>query len=320
MAHREVIFANTNEWIQTIPKDGLGEKVSIFTSLPDISEMPHIYHGYMIEEYKLWFKNTIVDLMMRLSVGNYIILLQSDTRMMNNDREAFEWVDKSHLASCAADITGCTLAWHKLVMTCKENHKRSTARPSYSHLLCYVKNPPQEHVSELKGISDVSKNKISYRTSLFAVPDVFYRGEMLWPKGIGLDCCYVGVMFLKHIAKAELIVDPFCGIGTVLAMANALGVNAKGVEISKKRCKWSRNTIITEDMLKLVSPQVKEIQAEIVEERAHRQSQQERLNYAEDALAQAKEELAADPGDNQESEDESEEEEEEEEEQNGNKI
>ena len=46
---------------------------------------------------------------------------------------------------------------------------------------------------------------------------------MLWAKGIGLDSCFMGVAFLQQVAKSKLIIDPFCGIGTVLAMANALG-------------------------------------------------------------------------------------------------
>jgi hypothetical protein len=53
--------------------------------------------------------------------------------------------------------------------------------------------------------------RCSYRTSLFAVPDIFYRGEMLWPKGIGLDCCFVGVMFLKTVVQARGVIDPFAG-------------------------------------------------------------------------------------------------------------
>ena len=47
--------------------------------------------------------------------------------------------------------------------------------------------------------------------------------EMLWSKGIGIDSCFMGAAFLRHVAHATVVVDPFCGIGTVLAMANALG-------------------------------------------------------------------------------------------------
>jgi hypothetical protein len=45
MVHREVICADTTEWLKDIPASGFGEKTSVFTSLPDISEMPQIYHG-----------------------------------------------------------------------------------------------------------------------------------------------------------------------------------------------------------------------------------------------------------------------------------
>lgn len=79
---------------------------------------------------------------------------------------------------------------------------------------------------------------LSYQQQMFAVPDMFYRGEMLWPKGIGLDCCFIGVEFLRTIGQAKCIVDPFCGIGTTLSMADALGVERTiGIELSKKRCR-----------------------------------------------------------------------------------
>lgn len=54
--------------------------------------------------------------------------------------------------------------------------------------------------------------------------------------GVGLDCCYAGVRFLKDIAHAKLLVDPFCGRGTMIAMANTLGMSSMGIEISKRRC------------------------------------------------------------------------------------
>jgi tRNA G10 N-methylase Trm11 len=36
------------------------------------------------------------------------------------------------------------------------------------------------------------------------------------------------------------VVDPFCGKGTVLAVANSLGLDALGVELSGKRCRAAR--------------------------------------------------------------------------------
>jgi hypothetical protein len=107
--------------------------------------------------------------------------------------------------------------------------------------------------------------RCTYRTSLFAAPDMFYRGEMLWPKGIGLDCCFVGVTFLKSVAFAKGIIDPFAGQGTVLAMADAVGLPSIGVEISAKRCKKAHNLKID---LELVSPYLRKLALDVVEERA----------------------------------------------------
>ena len=51
-----------------------------------------------------------------------------------------------------------------------------------------------------------------------------------------LACRYV----LSHTAT-RVIVDPFCGWGSVLAVANQLGLNAIGVELSRKRAQKARN-------------------------------------------------------------------------------
>ena len=48
-----------------------------------------------------------------------------------------------------------------------------------------------------------------YPTSAFAAPDVFDRGEMLWPRGIGLDAAYMGLTFLLEVAKVRQVLDPF---------------------------------------------------------------------------------------------------------------
>ena len=38
-------------------------------------------------------------------------------------------------------------------------------------------------------------------------------------------------------AAAAIVIDPFCGQGTVLAVANELEMDALGVELSRKRCR-----------------------------------------------------------------------------------
>jgi tRNA G10 N-methylase Trm11 len=37
-----------------------------------------------------------------------------------------------------------------------------------------------------------------------------------------------------------VVVDPFCGFGTVLAVANALGLDAVGVDVSPRMCRRAR--------------------------------------------------------------------------------
>ena len=47
-------------------------------------------------------------------------------------------------------------------------------------------------------------------------------------------------MQLRRRRCNEPIVDPFCGVGTVLAVANAFGLDAVGVERSTKRSAQAR--------------------------------------------------------------------------------
>lgn len=52
---------------------------------------------------------------------------------------------------------------------------------------------------------------------------------------MGVEACEVAVTFVKGKPKASVVVDPFCGLGTVLAVANRHGLDAVGVELSRKR-------------------------------------------------------------------------------------
>lgn len=130
---RDVICTDAIEWLKSIPPQGLPKECGVFTSLPDISELPELFHGFLVKEYKEWFTDTADLIMSRLSVGNYIILLQSDVRMMNTQREVYEWIDKSHLTSIAADRNNCTLVWHKLVSP----HFSSVISKSYEFVCRY---------------------------------------------------------------------------------------------------------------------------------------------------------------------------------------
>eukprot|EP01041_Mallomonas_annulata_P001507 gene1507-2904_t len=219
---RAVICQDALEWLKNLEGDLPG---SVFTSLPDISELQIFnYHSNpeKIHEYKSWFRDAVSLIFSKMAPGSYAIFLQSDVRIKINGR-VIHWIDKSHLCSSAADLQGMTMLWHKNVLT-TTIEKHSLGRPTYSHLVCYG-----------KALVD------GYENDAFSTPDIFPRGDMVWPKGIGLDCCLLGVSFLQRVAQAHTVVDPFCGQGTVLAVANALGMHAIGVELSIKRCRKARS-------------------------------------------------------------------------------
>jgi hypothetical protein len=59
---------------------------------------------------------------------------------------------------------------------------------------------------------------------------------MVWPRAIGVDAAVLGVRFLRDVVNQTKVVDPFCGLGTILAAANALGLDAEGVDLSPQKC------------------------------------------------------------------------------------
>jgi hypothetical protein len=46
------------------------------------------------------------------------------------------------------------------------------------------------------------------------------------------------------LGRTPVVVDPFCGVGTVLAVANAHGLDALGVEKHRKRAEQARALVV----------------------------------------------------------------------------
>jgi hypothetical protein len=61
---------------------------------------------------------------------------------------------------------------------------------------------------------------------------------------MGVEACAVACRYLVAHTPTRTIVDPFCGRGTVLAVANALGLDAIGVDIGAKRCRTARALVL----------------------------------------------------------------------------
>ena len=66
---------------------------------------------------------------------------------------------------------------------------------------------------------------------------------MSWARAMGSDACNAAVEYVlaaglgdEEGGEPPVVFDPFCGCGSVLAAANAYGVEAVGVELCRKRC------------------------------------------------------------------------------------
>ena len=66
---------------------------------------------------------------------------------------------------------------------------------------------------------------------------------------MGVLACRVACRYLLDETESRTVVDPFCGRGTVLAVANALGLDALGVDLSAKRCRRARALVLAGDQL-----------------------------------------------------------------------
>lgn len=204
---RTVHCADALAWLREQP---LPADAAILTSLPDVVEFRH----RDAVRWRAWFV-TAAELVLRSTpVDGAAVFYQTDGKRDGG------WIDKSHLVQLAADAVGVPLLWHKIV--CRAPAGIATfGRPGYAHLLCFAKQ---------------RRDAIEHAT-----PDVLPElGEMTWPRAIGLAAAHAAVAWLRDHAGARTIVDPFCGKGTALAVANHHGLAAIGVELNPGRAQAAR--------------------------------------------------------------------------------
>lgn len=184
---------------------------SFITSLPDVSGFP----GLSLEAWQRWFVAAAALTLAATPDDGVTIFYQTDIK-----REGV-WVDKGQLCHQAAQVQGAALLWHRIVCR-RPAGQPNFGRPAYSHLLCYsraVRDRPEP-----------------------PYPDVLpSTGEMTWNQAMGLAACELACEFVLSHTTTRTIVDPFCGWGSVLAVANRLGLDAIGVELNRKRAQKARN-------------------------------------------------------------------------------
>jgi hypothetical protein len=180
------------------------------TSLPDHSELPALG----VDGWRRWFCDTVALACRAVADDAVAIFFQTDVKYDGR------WVDKGYLVQVGAERAGSHLLWHKIV--CRAPAGAITfGRPAYAHMLCFSRGlrlaPAQ------------------------ASADVLPRlGEMTWSRAMGADACHAVCAFLIAHTRCRTVIDPFCGVGTMLAAAEAHGLDAIGVELSRRRARRAR--------------------------------------------------------------------------------
>ncbi len=203
---REVHCADAMPWMK---ERGVIAGACAVTSLPDVSEV-----NLPLERWRSWFLDAVALVIESIPAESAALFFQSDIK-----REG-EWIDKGALVARAAQDAGAKILFHKIV--CRRPPGMLTmGRPGFTHLIA---------VSRAMKCPDV-----------LPIPDVIVdAGRQPWVRAMGVRAAGYAVQFARDQVKARIVFDPFCGVGTVLAVANAMGLNAIGVEKARKRAEQSR--------------------------------------------------------------------------------
>jgi hypothetical protein len=194
---KTVICADSFEWLPANRNQG-----SIITSLPDASEI-----GIEdLKKYEEWVRRAATECFLSASEGCPVIFIQTDRR-----KSGRQFSKSTLLQNIAAEL-GCFLVWHKIELS-QEIGKSNLYRPTFRHMLCF------------------GKGKI---TAGQATPDVIPPSKRLYEMAFGFEAAKVAVEFCKRYTNR--VCDPFCGHGTVLHVAEELGVDSVGVDINPKVC------------------------------------------------------------------------------------
>jgi hypothetical protein len=212
---RKIVRGDGLAWLAAHPAEA---GMSIVTSMPDVSEMP----DRDLEKWRAWTLDAARALIRWVPDDGVAIFFQSDVR------HGGAWIDKSAFVTRAAAAENAILIWHKIVCRVPAGTV-SYARAGYSHMLCVsrIERPAEKRPG----------------------PDVLLgTGFKPWSKAMGVDACLYVCRYLRDETTTRTVVDPFCGHGTVLAVANAFGFDAIGVDIGIRKVKAARR-------LKLEIPQ-----------------------------------------------------------------
>jgi hypothetical protein len=176
------------------------------TSLPDLSEL-----GTTETTWRAWFTEAVQAVLNATPSESVAIFFQSDVR--HDGR----WIDKGALVVAAGAAVSAHVVFHRIV--CRfEPGRAIRGRPAFTHVIALSRS-------------------LAARSG-DGMPDVITDpGRAVWTRAMGITAAAHAVRFARDEAGAQVIIDPFCGAGTVLAVANALGLPAEGVDLSPGCCR-----------------------------------------------------------------------------------
>jgi len=180
---------------------------AIVTSLPDASEVECGLTGY-IE----WFNHGVRKVLSSVSPNGVAIFYQGDRKHKGT------LLSKATLLCNTAHSLNLQLLWHKIVL----RNRLGTInlyRPSFLHMMAF------------------SCSLKAGRPTI----DVIDQGKTIYKNGMNINAAIIAIRFAVEKTKTDIIYDPFCGRGTVLAVANALGVKSVGFDISEEQCTYARD-------------------------------------------------------------------------------
>jgi hypothetical protein len=187
---------------------------AIVTSLPDHSELPELG----LDGWRRWFVDVAALACAAVADESVAVFYQTDVKHEGR------WIDKAFLVQLGAERSGGALLFHKVV--CRVAPGRTTfGRPAWAHLLAF--------------------SRALRLAPGRATPDVLPEpGAMTWARAMPVAACDAVARFLVADTRCRTVVDPFCGLGTMLAVANGHGLAAIGVERSPKRAARARTLVL----------------------------------------------------------------------------
>lgn len=201
---RKVHHADACEWLREN-----GKHRAIITSLPDLSELQTNLGG--------WIRFVIEAceaLDSALDEGGVIWFYQTNRKYNRTIVNKHQFIGNEFLQR------GYQQLHHKIALA-RDPGKVDLYRPTFTQLFSFSKS----------------------LTAGRATPDVFHRGEMIYPNAMGTTACIKAISYVQAYVDTDTILDPFCGMGSVLAVSNAMGLHAVGVDIDKDMCHMAEKTV-----------------------------------------------------------------------------